>query len=91
MPPDFNTVWTAEDWFNEAELAYAEKHQGCPWCESSHCVFQRQEGERSIFHCQTCDFHVSHDRPAKTFSMVPGEDLTPAPETMHDWSLSRRD
>jgi hypothetical protein len=85
MPASLSTVWTAKDWFQEAEAAYTERHQGCPWCEGSHRVSLRQQASRTVYHCQTCDFQVSHDSVGGTWSMVPGEEQTVVPETMHDW------
>ena len=52
---------TAAEWFAEARRWYIEEHQGCPRCQTRHCVFRSQWGPRTEYHCTACDFSTAHD------------------------------
>jgi transposase-like protein len=78
----------AHDWFLKAQRAYAELHQGCAWCGSQYAVRRERKGPKQIYSCQHCDFQVSHDTLANRFHAVPGEEISPASQTMHELPVS---
>ena len=83
------TTAAAHEWFLKAQRAYAELHQGCAWCGSQHSVRRLRKGVKQIYACQHCDFQVSHETISNRFHFVPGEEITPASETMHDLPVSK--
>jgi len=73
---------TAADWFTEAQRSYAEKHQGCPWCNGQHRVHRVVQGAKIKFVCQRCDFQVYFDAQTKRYQFIRGEPLSEVSETM---------
>jgi hypothetical protein len=73
---------TPFEWFEEAERAYWEQHQGCAWCGGSYRVHANLRGTRQTFHCQRCDFQVSYDQPSDRWQLVPGEKVPVGMDTM---------
>ncbi len=72
----------ASEWFAKAQLSYTERHQGCPWCGGSHRVHQTEQGVKTTFRCQRCDFQVSFDAQTHRFQLIPGENLSEVSDTM---------
>jgi hypothetical protein len=78
------TERTPREWFEEAERCYLELHQGCAWCGGSHRVYRRQRDAATEYHCNVCDFHVSHDEESHEYQVIPGEDRVDPPPTMYE-------
>jgi hypothetical protein len=64
---------TADEWFAEALHWYVEGHQGCPCCQTQHCVFRSQWGARVEFYCTTCDFSAARDGLSKRCTAERGD------------------
>jgi hypothetical protein len=62
------------EWFHDAERCFVQRHQGCPCCGSSHCVFRSDWGEREEFYCSVCDFSACHDRRSGAYFAAAGLD-----------------
>jgi hypothetical protein len=79
---------SAADWYDEAECAYCELHQGCAWCGNTHCVRNEAHGNKRTFSCQRCDFQVSFDIGKNSHHVVPGENLSPVADTMREQPMA---
>lgn len=77
-----HTEKNAKEWFQLAETAYWERHQGCAWCGGSHQVRTVQRDAKQAFHCQRCDFQISFDAQTQRYHLVPGEEIRNGMETM---------
>lgn len=72
-----NREWSAEQWYAEAKRWYVEQHQGCPHCQTRHCVFRSQWGKRIEYQCTCCDFSTAHDHETGRYLVDAGEELPP--------------
>jgi hypothetical protein len=73
---------SAADWFQDAERAYVEQHQGCAWCGGAYRVRLASVGSKHAYTCQRCDFQASFDTHTKRYHIIPGEELSIGSETM---------
>lgn len=73
------------EWFAEAVRCYVERHQGCPWCEGSHRVYQVNRDGRQEYLCNGCDFRTGFDQHTNDYYAFPGEDpAAKTPDTMYE-------
>lgn len=77
-----NADHSARNWYQKAEIAYREQHQGCPWCGGAHRVSQSIRGCKHTYSCQRCDFQAAHDLSADRYHFVPGEEVSTVSDTM---------
>ncbi len=63
---------SAREWFQRAYHSYVEKHQGCPWCESSYCLSLHDSKKEICYSCLFCDFQVYFRKETKQYGTVPG-------------------
>jgi hypothetical protein len=80
---------TPYEWFEEAALWYVEKHQGCPWCHETNCLYKSSRGQLEEYHCGACDFFACHNLESDRAFMGPGR-AGPVPLTMLMNSLPDR-
>jgi hypothetical protein len=75
---------SAREWFAEAARCYTEKHQACPWCHASNCVYRSERDDLVEFHCGECEFYAFYEPKQGHHYMGPGEKHQPraAPPTM---------
>jgi len=71
---------TAREWFEEAERAYAERHQACASCGGRHQVYKGRRGSRLEYYCPACDFYAFHDESKGQFYAAAGHEV---PEVAH--------
>jgi hypothetical protein len=67
----------AAAWFDKATRYHLERHQGCPWCGGSHCVFHTRRPDREQFSCSACDFFTCHTFADDEYFVTPGESPQP--------------
>lgn len=68
----------AATWFELAAQFYVDKHQGCPWCGGSHCVFRSPRPDRIEYACSACDFFVCHHHKSGRYFSSAGATATAA-------------
>jgi len=73
---------TAREWFEEAERAYAERHQACASCGGRHQVYKGRRGSRLEYYCPACDFYAFRDDNNGQFYAVAGRDVPQLPQTV---------
>ena len=59
-------------WFERAARCHVERHQGCPWCGASHCVFRSPRQDRVEYACYCCDFFACHNHLTGRYYATPG-------------------
>ena len=69
----------ASIWFERASRWFIERHQGCPWCRGSHCLFRSRRPDRVHYSCSECDFFVCHTPHDNGYFVAPGQLLPAAP------------
>lgn len=67
-------VRTPEEWFRDAERAYTENHQGCPWCGGSYRVYRQRQDTIEDYYCQACEFQATFDQQTAQFRFFPGNE-----------------
>ena len=80
--PVSEPTYNALNWFREAVEWYADKHQGCPWCQGANRVYKSERNNVTEYHCGNCEFLACYDKKANRYFMGPGKDHQ-APRTMH--------
>lgn len=78
-----------EEWFAEAVRCHLERHQGCPWCYQSNCVYRTERSNRLEYLCSHCGFFVCHEPELDRYHAAPGDTrhTQPTPSTMPEIQL----